>query len=331
MFLFQDEAGAGTTATNETAEAGAEAATTTESVDAAADLSEASEKASDAADKLMSGDFSGGSADLIEMGKEYVVPYGTRVIGVLVLLFIAWIIARWISSITRKGMERAKIDTTLTKFASNMVRWLVLILAGLACLSVFGIQTTSFAALIGAAGLALGLAFQGTLGNMSAGVMLLVFRPFKVGDAVNIGGETGLVNEVGLFTTEIDTFDNRRFIIPNGEIFGTTIENITYHPRRRADVAVGVEYGADIDKTREVLEAAANRVPGRLEDPAPVVFLSELGGSSVDWSVRVWAPTADFGAVKQATIREVKNSLDEAGIGIPYPTMDVNLTQPVST
>jgi len=259
-----------------------------------------------------------------------IVQYGTSAVGALVMLFVAWIIARICARLVTRGLERAKFDVTLTRFFGRMVKWLILLLAVLMCLSVFGVETTSFAAVIGATGLAIGLAFQGALGNFAAGVMLLVFRPYKVGDVVNVGGQLGKVFEIDLFTTVLDTFDNRRIVMPNGAVFGSTIENITHHPQRRADVDVGVGYAADIDRTREVLAAAAASVEGGLADPEPAVVLLGLGASSVDWSVRVWANADDFGAVKQATIRAVKMALDEAGIEIPFPQMDVHLDQPAS-
>ncbi len=267
---------------------------------------------------------------LAEAASPLLMTYGVRALGVLVLLLIAWTIAGWIGRIVSRGMERAKIDATLSKFAAKMARWSILIMAMLACLSVFGIQTTSFAAVIGAAGLAIGLAFQGTLANFSAGVMLLIFRPFKVGDVINAAGQTGKVDEIELFTTTLDTPDNRRIVVPNGAIFGATIENVTHHSTRRVDIAVGIEYSADIDRTREVLTRAALATAGRLTDQEPAIVLTELGGSSVDWAVRVWSNTPEYWDVKQALIRSVKNSLDEAEIGIPYPTMDVNVNQPVA-
>ena len=271
--------------------------------------------------------------DLSQLGdstKTLITQYGVNAAGALVLLIVAWIVAGWSGRLVGAGMRRAKIDETLTRFTSKSVGWVILLLAVLACLSVFGIETTSFAAVIGAAGLAIGLAFQGTLSNFAAGVMLLVFRPFKVGDVINAAGTLGKVDAIELFTTTLDTFDNRRFIVPNSSIFGATIENVTYHPKRRADIDVGVDYSADIDETRRVLEgaaAAAAAVAGGLTDPEPAVILLGLGASSVDWSVRVWANADDFGAVKQATIRAVKYALDEAGIGIPFPQMDVHLTR----
>ncbi|MCG8583539.1 MAG: mechanosensitive ion channel [Pirellulales bacterium] len=254
--------------------------------------------------------------------------FGLNLAGAIAVLFFAWIIAGWLAGMASRALAKAKIDETLSRFLAPMVRWLILLLALLACLSIFGIQTTSFAAVIGAAGLAVGLAFQGTLANFAAGVMLLIFRPFKVGDVVQISGETGVVFEIQIFTTSIDTFDNRRIIIPNGGIFGSTIENITFHSKRRADVDVGVDYSADIDQTRELLTQAAASVEGQAPDTEPAVVLLGLGASSVDWSVRVWAPTADFGTVKQAAIRAVKKTLDDAGIGIPFPQMDVHMDSP---
>lgn len=259
------------------------------------------------------------------LDRETLMHYGMHVAGALLLLFFAWIISGWISRIAGTGMRRARIDETLTRFVEKAVGWMVLLLAVLMCLSLFGIETTSFAAVLGAAGLAIGLAFQGTLSNFAAGVMLLVFRPFSVGDAVSAGGTTGKVNAIDIFTTTIDTFDNRRFIVPNSEVFGTTIENITFHPRRRADVDVGVAYDADIDHTREVLQGALANVEGMLDDPEPAIVLLGLGASSVDWSVRVWANKDDFLAVKQSAIRAVKMALDAADIGIPFPQMDVHL------
>jgi small conductance mechanosensitive channel len=251
--------------------------------------------------------------------------YAVRVIGVFILLAIAWLVSAWVRRAVVRSLERASFDPTLTKFFGSAARWAVLLVAGLACLGVFGVETTSFAAVLGASGIAIGLAFQGALSNFAAGVMLLVFRPFQIGQFVNMAGVMGTVDAIGLFTTTVDTPDNRRIVLPNSSIFGTTIENISHHDVRRADVDVGVDYGASIDRTREVLERAAANVPGRTTDKDVQVVLTGLGASSVDWQVRVWAPSADFLAVKEATIRAVKNALDEAAIGIPFPQRDVHL------
>ncbi|RMH25956.1 MAG: mechanosensitive ion channel family protein [Planctomycetota bacterium] len=267
---------------------------------------------------------------LVEQNIPLLVDFGLRLVGVVALLLIGLAVARWAQRLTTRALDRAKIDVTLSKFFGRLARWGVLILVGLAILGIFGIPTASFAVVLGAAGLAIGLAFQGTLSNFAAGVMLLIFRPFKVGDAVNIGGVTGIVDEIAIFTTSIDTFDNRRYIVPNSNIFGAVIENITFHEKRRVDVSVGTDYGADLQKTREVLEAAARGVAGRLPNEDVTVWLDSLGDSSINWQVRVWAPTSEFGAVKQALTRDVKDALDAAGIGIPFPQMDVHLDKPAA-
>jgi len=256
---------------------------------------------------------------------EMITSYGMKVIGVIVVMFIAWIIAGFAGRATTKALGKASIDLTLSKFFAKMVRWAILLMAVLGCLGLFGVDVTSFAVVLGAAGFAIGMAFQGSLSNFAAGVMLLVFRPFTVGDVVRVAGETGKINEIELFTTTMDTPDNRRLILPNSTIFGAVIENVTHHPTRRVDVAVGTDYSADLDQTREILTKAAQSVEGILNDPAPVIYLSELGGSSIDWAVRVWASTDDYWAVKEALTRAIKIDLDKANIGIPYPQMDVHL------
>jgi small conductance mechanosensitive channel len=248
----------------------------------------------------------------------------------LVLLVVVWIVAGWARRMAVRGFEKAKFDATLSKFFSSLVRWIILLVGVLAILGIFGVETTSFAAMLAGAGLAVGMAFSGTLGSFAAGVMLLAFRPFKVGDVVNVAGVTGKVDQIGIFTTTMDTPDNRRLILPNANVVGQTIENISHHPIRRADVSVGTDYSADIDRTREVLERAARSVPGRLQDRDPQVALSELGASSVDWQVRIWVGADDFWPVKEAATRAVKLALDEAGIGIPFPQMDVHLDQPTA-
>ncbi len=255
---------------------------------------------------------------------DLVVNFLPKVVGVLVLVVVAWIVAGWAGKRVTKSAEK-RLDLTIARFMGSLTKYLILIMALLGCLNIFGFETTSFAAVIGAAGLAIGLAMQGTLSNFSAGLMLLIFRPFKVNDVVSTAGVTGKVMNLNLFTTEFDTPDNRRIIVPNGAIFGSTIENITFHETRRVDVAVGTDYPADISRTRDVLLNAVKNLEGVHAEPAPVAYLTELGGSSIDWSVRVWANTSDYWGVRENATQAIKNALDEAGIGIPYPQMDVHL------
>lgn len=253
---------------------------------------------------------------------------GLRAVFVLILLTVAWTVSSWASSLMRLTLTRVKFDETLTIFLAKMVRWIILVLVALTCLSYFGIQTTSFAALIGAAGLAIGLAFQGTLSNFAAGAMLLIFRPYKVGDEVNVAGYSGIVKEIELFTTAVDTHDNRRIIVPNSSIFGAVIENITYHPVRRFSVDVGTAYSADVDETRAALERALRSVVLLAAAPPATVSLLDLGASSVNWSVRGWARRESFGEAKEQLIRAVKMELDRTGIGIPFPQLDIHLDPP---
>lgn len=261
---------------------------------------------------------------VLESLAPWLLGYAVQAAGVVVLLFVAWVAAGWARRATRRGLERVGVDLTLTKFFGNLTRYIVLLAAGLTALSVFGIETTSFAAVLAAAGFAIGLAFSGTLSNFSSGVMLLTFRPFKVGDVVSVGGVTGKVNEIELFTTTLDTPDNRRLIVPNSSVFGSTIENVTYHPVRRVDVVVGTDYGADLACTRGVLEGIARR-HNAVGEKQPAVLLTDLGDSSINWQVRVWCGTEDYFGVKDALTHAVKDGLDAEGIGIPFPQRDVHI------
>lgn len=252
----------------------------------------------------------------------------TAVLGALFGLFAAWIAAGWLSRLVYRSLKLAKIDETLARFTTKFTWWGILILALVGCLESFGVKTTSYAAAIGAVGFSIGLAFQGALGNFAAGIMLLVFRPYKVGDFIVVAGQTGKVDEIDLFSTTLDTPDNRRIMIPNGSIFGNTIENMSYHQTRRIEVNVGVSYSADIDQTYEVLIRAVCSVPGVLAEPAPDVVLVELANSSVNWMVRAWAAATEFRLIKQRVTRAVKIELDQSGIQIPFPQLDVNLRGP---
>lgn len=254
------------------------------------------------------------------------IGYGVRMIGVVVLLIVAFSVGKWVRRKLYRRLEASpRSDPTLNKFLGNLAYYAVIGFAVLAAMSLFGIDVTSFVAVLAAAGFAVGLAFQGSLSNFAAGIMLLVFRPFGVGDKVSVGGVTGSVNEIGLFTTTMDSPDNRRFIVPNSEIFGSTIENHTHHETRRVDVAVGTGYGDDLDETRSVLESVVTELEGVLDEPAPQIYLDELGGSSINWSVRVWARTEDYWKVRERVTRAVKEALDDAEIDIPYPNMDLHV------
>jgi small conductance mechanosensitive channel len=244
------------------------------------------------------------------LAKKYAPP----AIGVIVIMIVAWICANWGRRATRAALTRTHFDPTLGNFVSNIVRWLILTLAVITCLNLFGIEQTSFAAVLGATGLAVGLALQGSLSNLAAGVMLLIFRPFKVGDSIVAAGQSGRVNEIDLFQTTLDTADGRRIFVPNGPIFANTIENTSFHPRRRVDVPLTVGLGAGIDQSRAALERAVGQVQGVLRDPPPGIVPIGFPVAGVDWMVSVWALGDNVGDVRAALVKAIKDELDKAEI-----------------
>jgi len=256
---------------------------------------------------------------------ELAQTYGPRILGAMIFIVLAWIVSSWLSRLVLKGLVRAKVDVTLAKFLSNIVRWAIIAVAVVAGLGIFGVQTASFAAVIGSAGLAIGLAMQGSLSNLAAGVMLLLFRPFSVGDVVNVAGQSGKVDEIELFSTHLDTPDNRRIIIPNSQVFGSIIENQSHHQTRAAVVNVTIDGSFDLEVTRATLLASARAVTDRLETPAPGVGLVRLNGAGVDWTVSVWCKQGDFGTAQQALAQSVKAALDAAGITGRTPAMLLKL------
>ena len=253
------------------------------------------------------------------------------VIYAVLILVLGLFLSKVLSKLVERSTRRVRVDETLVRFFGKLVFYAGAVLTLVSCVSMLGIPIASFAAILAAAGFAIGMALSGTLSSFAAGVMLLVFRPFKVGDVVAAAGiGPAKVHAIELFQTTFDTFDNRRFIVPNREVFDGTIENVSHHSDRRVDVSVGTAYDADLDHVRGVLEAAAeaealaeHRVVG--EGRGHQVVLLALGGSSVDWVVRFWCPAADFWTVKEKLTREVKRGLDAAGISIPFPQMDIHL------
>lgn len=251
------------------------------------------------------------------------VEYGPRILGVVILLVVSFILARWIRRFVLNTFTRLHVDLTLAKFFANIAKWVFLVFAVLACLGTFGVNITSFAAILGAAGLAVGLALQGNLGNLASGILLLIFRPFKIGDSVIVAGQAGTVDGIDLFTTNLDTGDNRRIIVPNGAIFGGVIENQSHHPHRRVTLNVPVAGSAEMERTREALVAAARRVastePGGVSDPPPAAVLADLY-PGVIWTVSLSAQTGKYGSVREALLREVKGAVESAGLA-PAPAV----------
>lgn len=256
---------------------------------------------------------------------EYVAP-------AFLVLAVAWISYIIASAVGRYvgGMVSRKIDLTLGKFLTKAVRNVLMIVVVMAVLSYFDIDVTGLAAVLAAVGFAVGMALQGTLGNFASGIMLLMFRPFKVDDYIVLADTAGTVEEIDLFTTRLNTPDNRHVIIPNGEIFGSKLENYTRNSVRRVDVNVGAAYSADLDTTRKALERAVMSIPESEIEPPPQVVLKELGASSVDWQLRVWCKPAQYWDVREQLTAAAKTQLDIANIGIPYPQMDIHVVSQIA-
>ena len=256
---------------------------------------------------------------------DLVQAYGMPIVWAVVILVAAWILSKIVGNGVRRTLAKSKVDETLSRFFGKLAGYLILTLGVIFALSKFGIDVTSFAAILAAAGFAVGMALSGTLGNFAAGVMLLIFRPFKVGDYIVAGGTEGTVEEIELFTTTLNTLDNRHIILPNGLIHGAVIENVTYNKTRRVDVNVGVSYGASMKDTRKVLLDGIANIPNALSDPGPDAYLVELADSSVNWQVRVWCNPVDYWDVRQDLTEAAKDALDAAGISIPFPQLDVHM------
>lgn len=257
-----------------------------------------------------------------------ITTYGLDVIGAIIILIVGWIVSGWVYRAVGKGLGRIeKFDVTLRGFFASFAKYLVLIFTGLAVLSQFGIQTASLIAVLGAAGLAIGLALQGTLSNVAAGVMLLLFRPFKVGDYVEAGGHAGTIKAISLFVTEMATPDNVQILIPNSAVWGSSVMNYSYHPQRRVDFLIGIGYGDDISRAMTAVRAVIDADNRALNDPEPMVVVGELGDSSVNLIVRVWCNAADYWAVKFDMTRAIKERLDADGIEIPFPQRVVHMAQ----
>jgi len=256
---------------------------------------------------------------------EYLATYWLQVVGAIIIFVVGRWVAKLVSKVVAKVMTKAKIDATLVNFVQDLCYVAMLAFVVIAALEKLGVDTASFAVVIGAAGLAIGFALQGSLGNFAAGVILIIFKPFKVGDFVELGGKMGTVKEIQIFNTILSSPDNVRVIVPNSQVTGSSIMNYTVNGTRRVDMVVGVSYEDDLKKARKVIEdilAADSRI---LKEPAPTVAVSELGDSSVNFVVRPWVNSTDYWSVRFDTIRDVKMALDKNGITIPFPQRDVHM------
>ncbi|MEA1918624.1 MAG: mechanosensitive ion channel [Campylobacterota bacterium] len=259
-----------------------------------------------------------------EMAINFATEYGMKIVAAILIFFIGKMIAKSMSKLIFKVMSKYEVDETLTKFAQNGVYVGLMAVVIMAAVSSLGVDTTSFMAILGAAGLAIGLALKDTLSNVGAAVVILIFRPFKVGDFVDAGGAIGTVDEIGLFTTTISPLDNRKVIVPNSAITGGNITNFSSKPVRRVDHIIGIGYDDDLKLAKETLYALIEADGRTLADPAPLVAVAELGDSSVNFTMRAWVNSEDYWDVYFDLLEKAKLTLDEKGISIPYPQMDVH-------
>ncbi|MVO15241.1 mechanosensitive ion channel family protein [Parasedimentitalea huanghaiensis] len=238
----------------------------------------------------------------------------------LTVLIIGWMTAGMISRAIRKRINATpEIDPTLGNFVASIIRWALIAVVLIAVLGLFGIEATSLVAMMGAATLAIGLALQGTLSDLAAGFMLVLFRPYKLGQYVDIGGTAGTVKDLNLFITELTTPDNVQIIIPNGQAWGAVITNYSHHETRRVDLVFGIDYGDNADTAKEIILAQANADTRVLQNPEPWVRVTNLGDSSVDLTTRIWCKAEDYWELKFAMTQAVKEAFDAKGISIPYP------------
>ena len=252
--------------------------------------------------------------------------YGFDILGAIAILTVGWIAAGWASRATERALSKAKrIDITLQRFFGSLVRYAVIVFTVLATLQQFGVQTTSLLAVLGAAGLAIGLAIQGTLSNVASGVMLLIFRPFAVGDFIEAGSVAGTVTNLGLFTTELRTADGIYIVCPNTEFWGKPLTNFSRNATRRIQIILGIDYGDSIDLAIETAKKVIDAEPLALKEPAPQIVVGEMAESSINIFVRVWANTPDYWTAFFNLNKALKEACDAAGITIPFPQRTVHI------
>ncbi|MCC5904818.1 MAG: mechanosensitive ion channel [Balneolaceae bacterium] len=254
------------------------------------------------------------------------VDHGLSVLGAIIILIAGYIVAGWAAKrVTKSAGDAKNIDDTLVPVLSQTTRIFIIIVTILAVLGQFGVETTSIVAVLGASALAVGLALQGTLSNIAAGVMLLILRPFKVGDAVSIGGTMGVVDAISLFTTEMHSFDNIGISMPNSKVWGAEIQNLNRFDTRRVDMEFGIGYGDDMDKAIKIIKEILNEDERVLKEPEPLVAISNLGDSSVDIRVRPWTQRSNVWPLRYDITKKVKERFDANGVSIPFPQRDVHL------
>lgn len=265
--------------------------------------------------------------NVIAEATKLATTYVPKVIGAILVLIIGMKIIKSITKLVERVCDKRGMDSTVGSFVASLLGWILKAVLVIAVLSMIGVETTSFVAIIGAAGLAVGLALQGTLANFAGGVLAMIFKPFVEGDLVESQGVVGVVKEIQIFNTIMLTPENKTAIMPNGALMNSHIINYTREGKIRVDLTIGIDYSADIRKAKEIMLGVMNSNSQVLKDPAPSVAVSELGDSSVNMAVRPWCDPADYWDVYFGTLEDCKNALDDAGIGIPFPQMDVHIQQ----
>ena len=261
----------------------------------------------------------------LELAIQYGIEYGIKIVGALAIFIIGRWIVKKISSFIEKLMKKGGVDATLSAFILNMINILLMVVVVLAAVTELGVNTTSFIAILGAAGLAIGLSLQGILGNIGSGVILILFRPFQVGDTISAAGETGTVESITLFNTVLLTPDNKVILAPNSAVAAGNIVNFSKQEERRVDFVFGIGYDDDLKLAKATLQEIIDADDRILKDPASFIGVGELGDSSVNFTVRVWVKAADYWGVHFDTNEKVKLTFDEKGISMPYPQMDIHL------
>ena len=255
------------------------------------------------------------------------ISFALQVVLAIVIYGISVKLIKWVIKIVQKGMERHGVDTGVNQFLCAIIKYALYLILIMTILSLFGIATTSVVAILGSAGVAVGLALQGSLANFAGGVLILLLKPFKVGDYIIQGGNEGTVYEISIFYTKLKTIDNKVVVIPNGTLSNNTLTNVSYLEKRRVDVVVGISYDADIKQAKDIIYKLAQSESCRLPEEDAVVFVDNLGASSVDIGVRVWVKAADYWDVKWRLLENIKYELDENHISIPYQQIDVQIKQ----
>ena len=259
--------------------------------------------------------------------QEQGTDIGMKLAASITIFLIGRWLAHMVVNMVRKALAKTDMEDTLEKFLCNILNVILMLVVVIATIGALGVETTSLLAVLGAAGLAIGLALQGSLSNFASGVLIVAFRPYKVGDFIEGGGVSGTVDEVQIFTTVLKTPDNKKVIVPNSQIMDSTITNYSAHETRRVDLVVGCGYGDDIDKVYSVLKDIIDKDDRILSEPAPSIALNTLGDSSVNFNVRPWVNKADYWDVYNGVTEQVKRRFDEEGLNIPFPQRDVHVYQ----